>query len=81
MNGNEDSSSKSRVNVKAEQRLLVIWIKWFWILRLCKRWKIKDTFCVDNLPPPLIAKLLELASQQTMRAPLAIGLDAEVSMI
>jgi RNase adapter protein RapZ len=33
-------------------------------------------FCVDNLPPPLISKLLELASHQSMSSPLAIGLDA-----
>jgi UPF0042 nucleotide-binding protein len=33
-------------------------------------------FCVDNLPPPLINKLAELASGQPNSAPLAIGLDA-----
>ena len=33
-------------------------------------------FCVDNLPPPLISKLLELVSHQAMPSPLAIGLDA-----
>ena len=33
-------------------------------------------FCVDNLPPPLISKLLELVSHQAMPRPLAIGLDA-----
>ncbi len=33
-------------------------------------------FCVDNLPPPLISKLLELSSHQGTNAALAIGLDA-----
>ena len=33
-------------------------------------------FCVDNLPPPLINKLAELAFGQPNSAPLAIGLDA-----
>ena len=33
-------------------------------------------FCVDNLPPPLIAKLLELSSHQGTNSALAIGLDA-----
>lgn len=33
-------------------------------------------FCVDNLPPPLIQKFLELSMHQGMGAPLAIGLDA-----
>ena len=33
-------------------------------------------FCVDNLPPPLINKLAELASGTPNSAPLAIGLDA-----
>lgn len=33
-------------------------------------------FCVDNLPPPLIGKLVELAAVKEKSAPLAIGLDA-----
>lgn len=33
-------------------------------------------FCVDNLPPPLINKLVELASVHPTAPPLAIGLDA-----
>lgn len=33
-------------------------------------------FCVDNLPPPLINKLVELGSAQPHTPPLAIGLDA-----
>lgn len=33
-------------------------------------------FCVDNLPPPLIAKFLELSIHQGTNAALAIGLDA-----
>ena len=78
MNGNEDSSEQRlESNVKAEQRLLVIsGLSGSGISTALQALEDQGYFCVDNLPPPLIAKLLELASQQTMQAPLAIGLDA-----
>lgn len=33
-------------------------------------------FCVDNIPPPLVSKLVELARDSQTRQRLAIGLDA-----
>ena len=33
-------------------------------------------FCVDNLPPPLVPKLVELAQASPQGQKLAIGLDA-----
>lgn len=77
MNDENSEALDHRSEQSSPQRLIVIsGLSGSGISTALQALEDQGYFCVDNLPPPLIPKLLELASHQSMIAPLAIGLDA-----